>query len=93
MRGRYLLVILGAILVVGRLETAAATDTDNKTGEFIATKEWQVIQEGKELAIALQSFDDVYYELTFRRSGHPQRSACANQHADWPQRGKAPGRG
>ncbi|XP_017104181.2 nucleotide exchange factor Sil1 isoform X2 [Drosophila bipectinata] len=47
MRGLYLLSIAGAILLVGSLHTAVATETDNKTGEFVATKEWQVIQEGQ----------------------------------------------
>ncbi|KAH8267606.1 hypothetical protein KR018_000820 [Drosophila ironensis] len=49
MRGPQLIVLLGAVLIIGNLKEAAATEPDNKTGEFVATKEWQVIREGQSI--------------------------------------------
>ncbi|KAH8382692.1 hypothetical protein KR009_004833 [Drosophila setifemur] len=47
MRGQHLLAILAGVLILGSLRTAAAAEADNKTSEFVATSEWQVIAEGQ----------------------------------------------
>ncbi|KAH8232391.1 hypothetical protein KR032_005356 [Drosophila birchii] len=47
MRGHKFIALAASVLVLGSLQVAVATETENKTGEFVATKEWQVIAEGQ----------------------------------------------
>ncbi|XP_017008119.2 nucleotide exchange factor Sil1 isoform X2 [Drosophila takahashii] len=47
MSGKWLVVLLAGVVILGSLQEAAATETENKTHEFVATKEWQVIAEGQ----------------------------------------------
>ncbi|XP_037709976.1 nucleotide exchange factor Sil1 isoform X2 [Drosophila subpulchrella] len=47
MSGKRIVCLLASVLILGSLQVAAATETDNKTSEFVATKEWQVIAEGQ----------------------------------------------
>jgi len=47
MSGKRIVCLLASVLILGSLQVAAAAETDNKTSEFVATKEWQVIAEGK----------------------------------------------
>ncbi|XP_017052827.1 nucleotide exchange factor Sil1 [Drosophila ficusphila] len=47
MHAKQVLVCLASVLVLGSLQVIAASETENKTGEFVATKEWQVIAEGQ----------------------------------------------
>ncbi|XP_017123939.1 nucleotide exchange factor Sil1 [Drosophila elegans] len=42
-----ILVLLASVLILASLQKSVATETDNKTSEFVATKEWQVIAEGQ----------------------------------------------
>nr|XP_036674518.1 nucleotide exchange factor Sil1-like isoform X2 [Drosophila suzukii] len=47
MSGKRIVCLLASVLILGSLQVAAAAETDNKTSEFVATKEWQVIAEGQ----------------------------------------------
>ncbi|XP_016952862.1 nucleotide exchange factor Sil1 [Drosophila biarmipes] len=47
MSGKRIVCLLTSVLILASLQVAAATETDNKTSEFVATKEWQVIAEGQ----------------------------------------------
>jgi len=46
MSGKQVVILLGSVLILGCLQVAAATETDNKTNDFVATDEWQTIAEG-----------------------------------------------
>ncbi|XP_026850228.1 nucleotide exchange factor SIL1 isoform X1 [Drosophila persimilis] len=48
MNGKQLFLVLATVLVLGSsLQVEATETTDNKTGQFVPTKEWQVINEGQ----------------------------------------------
>lgn len=47
MSGKQVVILLGSVLILGCLQVAAPTETDNKTNDFVATDEWQTIAEGQ----------------------------------------------
>ncbi|SPP83807.1 nucleotide exchange factor Sil1 isoform X2 [Drosophila guanche] len=47
MNGKQLVLVLATVLALGSLQVAATETSDNKTGEFVATRDWQVISEGQ----------------------------------------------